>query len=444
MTARARQVAALLGLFLVGGCGAEPAPPSAAGSLGAGSAGSSAAVSCKPGALPCFCPDGLQSGTQICDAQANLGACQCSTGASSAELGVAADPRQVCSQLMGMPGCDARSYVSPQLPSSVLFVVDRSGSMACNAPPVQSVDSCNADPKRLDPSRPSRWEITTAALNAAFSGLNGSSAEVALSLFSTDGYCGVDSLPLVGLDAITPDHLMALSGALSASTPAGGTPIVGSVISAYHHLHEEAQAAGNRYVVLITDGEESCGTLGDETNSADLMAARTQLIGTEVQKARAANIKTFVVGVPGSEGARGFLSELAFQGGTARSPNCQHGDATAANGDCHYDLTSQSDLSSVLRSSLSEISGQARGCEFRTPDGGGSVNVQISQNGAAPSCIPNDDRPCDGGANGWQYPTLVDGSPDYGRVTLCGAACDTVKSDPAAVVDVILGCVSLN
>jgi hypothetical protein len=182
------------------------------------------------------------------------------SAASTVQQGVQGDPKRVCSQLVGKSNCDARSYASPQLPSSVLFVVDRSGSMSCNPPPTQTVESCNANPQRADPSKPSKWEITIGALDDAFAGLKGSAAAVGLSMFSTDGFCGVDSTPIVGLDAISTTHLGALSDAMHENQPAGGTPIVGSLISAYHHLHEELHAAGNRYVVLITDGEESCGT----------------------------------------------------------------------------------------------------------------------------------------------------------------------------------------
>jgi hypothetical protein len=232
---------------------------------------------------------------------------------------------------------------------------------------------------------------------------------------------------------------MALSEAMTASSPAGGTPIVGGVILAYHHLHEQLHAPGNRYVVLITDGEESCGTKGDETDDADLEAARALLLSTEVTKAREANIKTFVVGAPGSEGARGFLSELAYLGGTARDPSCVHGDA--ANGDCHFDLTLQEDFAAVLRDTLGEISGRALGCEFQTPPGGSTmVNVQYSQNGGTPTCFPQDLRPCEGGANGWQFAKDADGNDDLSRVVLCGQACDTVRADPTAMIDVVLGC----
>jgi hypothetical protein len=312
--------------------------------------------------------------------------------------------------------------------------------MTCNAPPVQSVESCNLDPKQAVPSQPSRWDITTDALDETFASLMGSAATVGLSMFSTDGYCGVDSTPVVGLDSVSARQHMALSAAMHSAKPAGGTPIVGAVISAYHHLHEELRAVGNRYVVLITDGEESCGTAGNADDKADLAAARARLLQMEVQKARDANIRTFVVGTPGSEGARAFLSELAFHGGTARSPACVHGATDAAVGDCHYDLTTEQNFAAVLSTTLGKISSEARGCEFQTPSGGGeSLNVQVRSATGAPSCVPLTTADC-ATTNGFRYLTRADGSVDYSRVLLCGPSCEQVKSDPTAVVDIILGC----
>jgi len=417
--------------LLAGGC-------NAAGSIPTTRPGqaSSNTPECASGTQACYCPDGTLTGTQSCNAL-ELSSCSCPESVTGVTP-LGGDPTRVCADIKG--ACSAVSYASEEVPSSILFVVDRSGSMACNAPPVQTVADCNADPTRADPSQPSRWEITVQALNDAFAGLSSGAASIGLSLFNTDDYCGVDSAPTVGLAAPSAVQLTALSEALDQSSPAGGTPIVGAVIVGYHHLHEELHAAGNRYVVLITDGEESCGTNGDETDKADLDAARARLLGTEVQKARDANIKTFVIGAPGSEGARGFLSELAFLGGTARDPNCVHGTADA--GDCHFDLTTQSDFAGVLRETLGKISGKALGCEFRTPLGSTSslVNVQYSQNGDAPLCIRQDLAPCDNGANGWQFAKDAVGNDDPSRVVLCGAACDTVKADPTTVVDVVLGC----
>src|SRR6185295_18063965 len=117
----------------------------------------------------CFCPDGTESGTQACDGQ-HLSACVCPAatmpggGENLTPMGATTNPGQVCADLRGKRACNATSYVSEQIPASVLFVVDRSGSMACNAPPVQSVAECEADPKRKDPAQPSRWETTVKAL----------------------------------------------------------------------------------------------------------------------------------------------------------------------------------------------------------------------------------------------------------------------------------------
>jgi hypothetical protein len=438
-------------LFALGCGGSDTKPSSPMGTAGATAAiggapamvagASSAPQRCTVGMSACYCPDGRMSGTQFCDARQMLSACQCSAVAAPVNTGSMSDPTRVCAELAGMASCEARSYVSPQIPASMLFVIDRSGSMACNPPPAQTVEACNKDPKRADPAQPSRWEITVKALNEAFSGLTGAKAEIGLSLFSTDGFCGVDSTPIVGLDVVNANHLTSLSNAMASAAPAGGTPIVGSVIQAYHHLHEELRAAGNRYVVLITDGEESCGTKGVEDDKADLSAARTRLLQTEVKKARDANIRTFVIGAPGSEGARGFLSELAFLGGTARRADCVHGDPNAMTGDCHFDLTQEKDFAAVLKTTLGQVSGQAVTCEYQTPSGsGGSANVQLSSGGGRPMCLPKDDKPCGAGANGWQFPKAADGNVDYSRVLLCGTACEAVKKDPTSVVDILLGC----
>jgi hypothetical protein len=409
--------------------------------------GTPAGLRCTPGPVSCTCRNGLATGTQTCDGQ-SLSPCVCPTkpaGASGGATGSGGSgntplPGRVCAELAGQRSCNATSYVSEQIPTSILFVVDRSGSMECNAPPVQTVANCNSNVKRADPSRPSRWEITVDALNETFTGFADSHIALGLSLFSSNGMCGVESKPEVALAPPRPAQLTALSAALDETAPAGGTPIVGGVITAYHHLHEEAHAPGNRYVVLITDGEESCGTKGDPTDDADIEAARKRLLETEVKKARDANIRTYVIGSPGSEGARGFLSELAFLGGTSRTAGCVHGDP--AKGNCHFDLSGEADFAKVLKDTLATIGGKAFTCEFRVPTGKGEgVNVQWTHpNGGATTCFRQDPAPCDDGANGWQFAKDAAGKEDPSRVVLCGEACESVKAEPAAKVDIVLGC----
>jgi hypothetical protein len=103
-----------------------------------------------------------------------------------------------------------------------------------------------------------------------------------------------------------------------------------------------------------------------------------------------------------------------------------------------------------LATALSDISGAALSCEFAVPDNGipispSEVNVQYKAMGTgAPVCMARDDsKACDGGANGWQFKKNPDGTDDLTHVVLCGAACDMVRADQAASVEVIRGCASI-
>jgi hypothetical protein len=61
--------------------------------------------------------------------------------------------------------------------------------------------------------------------------------------------------------------------------------------------------------------------------------------------------------------------------------------------------------------------------------------VYSPADGSQPSLILKDDRsPCDNGADGWQY------TDNATKITLCGKACDKVRSNRGARVDVVLGC----
>ena len=444
-----RIIAACGGIFLTLACSAPSQTTPVTAPI-------ASALSCERAQQTCDCPDGFTTGLQTCDAATGLSPCSClasaaaamqpsaatSAGASAPAAASSQVPR-VCSALAGIGSCDARSFRAEELPASILFVVDRSGSMACNPPPVQTIESCSAMPLAADPSKPSRWEITVDALNGVFSTLQDNHAGVGLNFFSVDNACGVNSTPSVGIHDVSKPQLDALAAALRGISPRGGTPIVGAVTLAYAHLHEEAKAPGKRFVVLLTDGEESCGFGGKEDDKADLAAAQKHLLEVEVQKARSVNIRTFVIGAPGSEHARGFLSQLAFAGGTARTTGCAHGNPESDVGDCHYDLTQGGDFAKILGDALADISGQALSCEFPTPIASGrDINVQVtaSTQNAAPLCLPYDARTCDAGANGFQFGKLPDGSDDLSKVVLCGPACEQVRHDPGSTVDLILGC----
>jgi len=393
----------------------------------------STAVRCSPGkSQACHCPDGQPSGTQSCLSDGTLAQCACRT--SSSDVGAPAASVGVCPQVSSLSGCTAVPYVSKQLPSSLSFVVDRSRSMLCNLPPLQSSADCEQMPIPRDGNAATKWKIVQDALAKTFATLPAANVLSALTFFSNDGECGVNSKPSVSLELLSDVQRASLTAALQGTRPSGQTPIVGSTILAYAHLHQEAKAPGNRFVILITDGAESCAPekIG-------------QLLDVEVQKARDANIRTFVIGAPGSEPARAFLSELAFRGGTASSPTCAHDIAGAPDqGNCHLDMTRTDDFAAALTSALGVVGSAAVGCDFPVPGGGRSIDVNVQytpSSGQTPICFAQDEgKPCDSGANGWQFAKLKDGTRDPSRVVICGAACESIKRDPAARVDILVGC----
>jgi hypothetical protein len=445
-----------------GGAGTTTAPSGSTASTGnAGTVVTSQGALCeaKGEKQSCYCPDGTKSGIQLCDTSGSLQSCeQCSTDTPAKASNAAGN---LCADLEGRVGCTAQSYQSEELPASILFVVDRSGSMSCNTPADgQSSEACEKKPETANINKPSKWQITVAALKDVFNKLNQSGARAGLMFFSNDGTCGVNSdldSGGVSLQLINSSHVSLLTKALEQQNPAGGTPLVGATILAYKHLHQVAGgqcgvppcgAPGNRFVVLFTDGVDSCpdpSFQGAPCGSKSGSTPCTQyLLNTQVKNALGANIRTYVIGAPGSEGGRGFLSELAYQGGTAKS-GCTHGDPNGSTGDCHFDMTTSTNFASDLAGVLRAISGAAIGCEFAVPSVAGvepsNVNVQYTAPGKDPICIPSDEtKDCKGGANGWQFGKNPDGSTNLSKVVLCGNACSTVSNIGNVQVDVIIGC----
>jgi len=346
----------------------------------------------------------------------------------------------LCAELQRQTGCMATTFRSEGLPASVLFVVDRSGSMLCNAPPLQPSSDCGIEP--LDAAMPSKWDITVDALGATFSDLVGSNVNAGLSFFSIDGECAAKTDPAVALSSLSDSHAGVLAGELSGQQPEGRTPIVSALLNAYQYMHWEARngcafppcgAPGNRFVVLLTDGAESCASAEEQQ----------RLLTESVPDALKANIRTFVIGAPGSEPARGFLSELAFRGGTAKRDSCTHSESQLEDvGDCHFDMTNTADFAADLLEVLGDIGGSV-GCSFAV-SGSGSVNVQYTLSGQEPQCVPQSAAlPCEAGAQGWQFAKNADGTDDTSRVSICGSACEAIRADASPQVDIVLGCKTL-
>jgi len=147
----------------------------------------------------------------------------------------------------------------------------------------------------------------------------------------------------------------------------------------------------------------------------------------------ARGIRTFVIGSPGSEGARQSLSRMAEAGGTA-SAQCSH---TGPNY-CHFDMTTEPDLATGLTKALGIISGVALTCNYTipAPSKGGvldadKVNVLFTAPGAAERLIAQ--SPGGDCSEGWQY------SADQTQIRLCGGTCDEVKASKGTL-ELQFGC----
>jgi Mg-chelatase subunit ChlD len=344
--------------------------------------------------------------------------------------------------------CAASTQVAELTTANLLFVIDKSGSMECN-PPNGDADlaaRCATFPQKEDPNERSKWEVTHAALVNALDTLSmQSNVRAGLMLFPvperapasvsrSEESCYVDGLAEVEIGGLGARNRAALDEVLDGVTPGGETPLVGATILGYKYLSEALLAGsvtGNNFVVLLTDGAETC--------ARNLL---TELVERDVPTARQWNIRTFVIGAPGSEQARSLLSEIAYQGGTAASAGCSHGSSRADRGDCHFDMTESADLATDLNAALQEISRtKILSCEYdvpENPDGTGvdlnKVNVTFTPGEGRRERISKDDSDDCSAVDGWQY------NADYTKIELCGEICDRVQADPEGKVSIELGC----
>jgi hypothetical protein len=306
-------------------------------------------------------------------------------------------------------GCVGQTAGTEAVPAVLQLVVDTSGSMDDDAPG----------------TRDTKWQVTRDALLGAIEQMPGSTAlgvvfypDVPISASSCfDRQADVEIAPLAGQSS---PQRRAIQGAFAAQNPDGGTPTHDAYRYAYGEL-TKSTAVGNRFAVVITDGtptfSEGCvgtGRVSDPVDPSPLVA--------EAERARQRGVGTFVIGSPGSEGARESLSRMAEAGGTAR-PGCSHSGPDY----CHFDMTQSRDFARDLERALGTISGLALSCAYDIPEPPSGleldperVNVLFTPSGGSAELITRSNAgAC---SEGWRY------SDDGAAVLLCSATCDRVRS----------------
>lgn len=331
--------------------------------------------------------------------------------------------------------CVAWDSTPQPLPTSLMLVVDVSGSMA--------------EPVDGDSDR-SRWDITYEALTDALGALPRSTA-VGMLLFPNRLTPDNNTVPqpadecievneLVPIEPLGTDHSSQrelLEDALRWVDVVAGTPTHDAYVVARSEL-ERSATAGSRHILLITDGQPTY-SLGCVGTGAD--AVPDWPIVEEIAVAYAAGTSTFVIGAPGSEqtedvggDARPWLSRAASAGGTAKA-DCSHAGPTF----CHFDMVDEPSFADALERALAQISGEIVPCVYdlpRPPDGQAldptAVNVVWSSDGNSDKLLlRNDAQDC---LEGWRY--VEDGR----RIEVCPESCQRVQAASSSEVVLVFGC----
>jgi len=309
----------------------------------------------------------------------------------------------------GADGCVGQTAGTEAVPAVLQLVVDTSGSMDRDAPG----------------TRDTKWQVTRDALLGAIEEMPANTSlgvvfypDVPITASSCfDSEADVAIAPLASAGS---SQRRSIASAFASQSPDGGTPTHDAYRYAYSEL-ATVSASGNRFAVVITDGTPTFSLGCEGTGLVSDPVDPSPLVG-EATRARERGVSTFVIGSPGSEGARESLSRMAEAGGTARS-GCSHSGPNY----CHFDMTQSGDFASDLQAALGTISGLALSCAYDIPEPPSGqlldpsrVNVLFTpRSGDAERIAQSEGAACN---EGWRY------SDDGASVLLCNTTCDRVKS----------------
>jgi hypothetical protein len=295
--------------------------------------------------------------------------------------------------------------------ADILLVLDRSASM--QDPPDSSTTA-------------SKWSIVVPTLNAVVTATDSSVLWGMKSFPEGSGSECVAGSVTSRIDVgIAASNALAVTGAISTTTPDGnGTPTGDAINAAVGYLSSLADA-NPKYIVLATDGEPSCAAI---PSSEDTAAAKTYAV-TAVGNAKTAGFPTFVIGIATSDASdTATLNMMADAGGEvpagASNPLAPH--FYLAN-----DMT-------TLSAALGSITGQISSCLFPlatpppVPNDPTKLGVYL---GSAMTSIPNDPSKTDG----WAYTDSNDTA-----VEIYGAWCTMIQAAGAGAVQIIFGCPMIN
>jgi hypothetical protein len=271
-----------------------------------------------------------------------------------------------------------------------------------------------------------KWTSLSAALETFVSDPASSGLDLGIQFFPLRETCVVSAYEALAVP-LGPQATVAplIRAAIEGKRMAGGTPTVQILQGLVAYVQANAKPGFKPIIVLATDGvpDSTCLTTPDGGTPNSLPNAETvaaaAFSGTP-------SIPTFVIGVGSDLTA---LNALAAAGGT--------GSATLVNvgGD-------GGDAEQSFVNALNAIRQQAVPCQFTLPSG--TIDPALTNVVYTPGTGPDQTFVYVGTASdcskapmdGWYF----DNPNTPTQVILCSGACNVVKADPSAQVDVELGC----
>jgi hypothetical protein len=326
--------------------------------------------------------------------------------------------------------CAAQQQELEAIPGVLELVIDVSSSMNEQAPGTNQT----------------KWEATRDALLQAVDALP-ASVSVGMLFYPNVQIGDPDGTPkdvdwCVNTDAMVPidllgadgaAHRMAIYNGIASAELNRSTPTNDAYTYALDQGMVASRLTGDRFMLLITDGaptlEKDC-----INDSGGLSNVDPEPIVDEVTRAAGLGIRTFLIGSPGSEPNREWMSRAAVIGGTARD-GCQEDGPDY----CHMDMTTAPNFSQALVNGLAAIAGIVSPCSFEIPTSStegtidpATTNVIVTQGGTHTAVGRDDVGDC---TEGFQISDNI--------VTLCPDTCSYVQADPTNRVEVVFGCDTL-
>jgi len=298
-------------------------------------------------------------------------------------------------------GCVPGSFTLAKALPTVMFVIDRSGSMSTRFS-----------------SAGTRWSVLTSGLAKALPSVDATMQLGALLYPGANAGRGDLTCAVPGAADLLPktSNVKPLLTAMQAHGPGGATPTASALDVAYAALLSVRSSRSARAMVLATDGGPNCnGALNPQTcTCADLGAGcrrnANQCLDDVRTVARIASyanqgVPTYVIGI-GNDAASATLDAMANAGGRPQSGAHRY-----------YAATSEAELDAALVT----IRDAVGACTYLTPsvpDAQGRISLTIDG-----KTVPFD------AANGWTWSDQANG-----EIVLSGAACKLVSTAALNVV----------